>query len=80
MQGAVALALGVDPALGSSGGVSSPSAQPPLRDVLADYFLTNTLSAQKLHTLASSSVAFGAQVLEDLVAFGAHGTAPHKSG
>ena len=29
---------------------SSSAAQLPLRDLLADYFLTNTLSAQKLHT------------------------------
>ena len=78
MQGAVALALGVGPALGSSGGASSSSAQLPLRGLLADYFLTNTLSAQKLHTLASSSAASGAQGLEDLVAAGAHGTAPQN--
>ena len=33
---------------------------------------------QKLHTLASSSAASGAQGLQDLVAAGAHGTAPQN--
>ena len=57
---------------------SSSSAQPPLRDLLAEYFLTNTLSAQRLHILASSSAVSGAQGLEDLVAAGAHGSAPQN--
>lgn len=45
---------------------------------MGEYFLTNTLSAQQLHTLASSSAASGAQGLQDLVAAGAHGTAPQN--
>jgi hypothetical protein len=69
---------GGGPASSSSGGSSSSSAQPPLRDVLAEYFLTNTISAQQLHTLASSSAASGAQGVQDLVAAGAHGTAPQN--
>ena len=57
-----------------------PPYQPnlPFKDLLADLFLANTLSAQKLHTLASSSAASGAQGLQDLVAAGAHGTAPQN--
>ena len=78
LQGAVAPALGADPAPGSSERPSSSSAQPPLRDLLADYFLTSTLSAQRLHTLASSSAASGAQGLEDLMAAGAHGSVPQN--
>ena len=78
LQGAVAPALGADPAPSSSERPSSSSAQPPLRDLLAEYFLTNTLSAQRLHILASSSAVSGAQGLEDLVAVGAHGSAPHN--
>ena len=78
LQGAVAPALGVDPAPSSSERPSSSSAQPPLRDLLAEYFLTNTLSAQKLHIWASSSAVSGAQGLEDLVAAGAHGSAPQN--
>ena len=80
LQGAVALALGADPAPSSLDRPSSSSAQPPLRNLLADYFLTNTLSAQRLQMLASSSAVSGAQGLEDLMAAGAHGSAPHKSG
>ncbi len=76
--GAVALAREADPAPSSSKRPSSSSAQPPLRDLLADYFLTNTLSAQRLHILASSSAVSGAQCLEDLVAAGAHGSAPQN--
>ena len=78
LQGASAAGPGVHPAPGSSGRASSSSAQPPFRDLLADLFLANTLSAQKLHTLASSSAASGAQGLQDLVAAGAHGTAPQN--
>ena len=78
LQGASAAGPGVHPAPGSSGRASSLSAQPPFRDLLADLFLANTLSAQKLHTLASSSAASGAQGLQDLVAAGGHGTAPRN--
>ena len=78
LQGASVAGPGVHPAPGSSGRASSLSAQPPFRDLLADLFLANTLSAQKLHTLASSSAASGAQGLQDLVAAGAHGTAPQN--
>ena len=78
LQGAIAPALGADPAPSSSKIPSSSSAQPPLRDLLAEYFLTNTLSAQRLHILASSSAVSAAQCLEDLVAAGAHGSAPQN--
>jgi len=78
LQGASVVGSGIHPAPGSSRNASSLSSQPPCRDLLADLFLANTMSAQKLHKLASSAAASGAQGLQDLLAAGAHGTAPQN--